>query len=166
MVLFTLLVVLFLTIGLTLIGVEVLFPGVGIVGVLGLVLVSVGAYLAYFWLDTGHRAAGLLCSAAITGIIIWYFRKSKLASKFVLDAAQTGKAPDQQLGSLLGKQGIATTPLKPSGIARIQGKTVDVVSTGDFVDPGEEVRVVQVEGMRVIVELVNSPAKTSGVYSG
>ena len=41
--------------------------------------------------------------------------------------------------------------LRPSGTALIDGERLDVVSEGDFVEPGQKVRVVKVEGLRIVV---------------
>jgi len=54
----------------------------------------------------------------------------------------------------LGEQGTAHTMLRPSGKAEFAGHTVDVVSRGDFIEPGSPVRIVAVDGLRVVVEKV------------
>jgi len=54
----------------------------------------------------------------------------------------------------LGEQGTAHTMLRPSGKAEFAGHTVDVVSRGDFIEPGSPVRIVAVDGLRVVVEMV------------
>jgi membrane-bound serine protease (ClpP class) len=52
---------------------------------------------------------------------------------------------------LLGKQGMTHTTLRPSGIAMIEGRRVDVVTEGVVLDAGVPVEVVKVEGNRVVV---------------
>jgi len=56
-----------------------------------------------------------------------------------------------QTGLALGATGIAHTMLRPSGKAEIDGLLVDVVSEGDFVDAGATLRVIAVEGTRIVV---------------
>jgi membrane-bound serine protease (ClpP class) len=41
--------------------------------------------------------------------------------------------------------------LRPAGIARIDGRRVDVVSRGEMIESGSPVRVLSVEGNRVVV---------------
>ena len=53
---------------------------------------------------------------------------------------------------LLGKSGLTATPLAPAGKARFNGELVDVISHGEFIEPGTEVVVSDVQGNRVIVE--------------
>jgi membrane-bound serine protease (ClpP class) len=55
---------------------------------------------------------------------------------------------------LLGREGVTLTPLRPSGKARFDGEPEDVVSHGQFVPEGVRVRVVRVEGSRVVVDPV------------
>ena len=52
------------------------------------------------------------------------------------------------------REGTAMTPLRPAGTARLGDSLVDVVTEGDFVDAGARVRVVRVEGSRVVVRPV------------
>ena len=52
---------------------------------------------------------------------------------------------------LLGVEGKAFTDLRPSGTALINDERVDVVSEGSFISKGTKVKVVKVEGSRVVV---------------
>jgi len=60
----------------------------------------------------------------------------------------------------LGKQGMAVSDLHPSGIAHFEGERVDVVSDGTFIDAGQPIEVVRIDGNRVVVRLAPpQPAK-------
>jgi membrane-bound serine protease (ClpP class) len=50
--------------------------------------------------------------------------------------------------------GIAQTNLRPSGTAMINGQRVDVVTEGPMIEQGAAIKVVAVEGMRVVVRAV------------
>jgi len=54
----------------------------------------------------------------------------------------------------VGAEGIARTILRPSGKAEFGDALHDVITGGQFVDPGARVRVVAVEGARIVVEEV------------
>lgn len=56
---------------------------------------------------------------------------------------------------LVGKTGKTMTDLRPAGTAWIEGRPVDVVGEGVFLKKGEMVRVIAVEGMRVVVRQVS-----------
>ncbi len=51
-----------------------------------------------------------------------------------------------------GDTGVASTTLRPAGKAEFGGNAHDVITAGDFITAGTKVRVVAVDGMRVIVE--------------
>jgi membrane-bound serine protease (ClpP class) len=55
---------------------------------------------------------------------------------------------------LLNKTGQALTLLRPSGMAMIDGKRVDVVTEGPPVEQGTPIKVVAIEGLRVVVRAV------------
>jgi membrane-bound serine protease (ClpP class) len=56
-----------------------------------------------------------------------------------------------QLDHLLGKRGVAFTPLVPGGKARIDDELVDVLTDGEFVDRGLPIEVIEVRANRVVV---------------
>ena len=56
--------------------------------------------------------------------------------------------------SLLGKEGIALTLLRPAGTANIDGEKVSVVTEGDFIEQNSRIRVTKIEGYRIVVERV------------
>jgi membrane-bound serine protease (ClpP class) len=53
--------------------------------------------------------------------------------------------------ALLGHSGTALTVLRPAGTAKIEGRRVDVIAEGNFIEAGAPITVVRVEGNRVTV---------------
>jgi membrane-bound serine protease (ClpP class) len=51
----------------------------------------------------------------------------------------------------LNGTGVALTQLRPSGTAKINGQRVDVVTEGALIERGTAVKVVVVEGARIVV---------------
>ena len=51
----------------------------------------------------------------------------------------------------IGDWGTAESMLRPAGRAKFAGKSFDVVSDGEFIEPGNQVRVVTIKGNRVVV---------------
>jgi membrane-bound serine protease (ClpP class) len=68
---------------------------------------------------------------------------------------QYGSAPESDL-RWLGKRGHATSPLRPAGIADIEGARVDVVSEGELIEPDTPVEVIRVDGNRIVVRPVTA----------
>lgn len=51
----------------------------------------------------------------------------------------------------LGATGVCATDLRPSGTITVDGEPLDVVTEGNFVKQGEFVKVINVDGSRVLV---------------
>ena len=59
-----------------------------------------------------------------------------------------------ELQGLIGAIGVAATPLRPAGKTQFGEAFVDVVAEGGYIMPGTRVRVIEVEGGRVVVKEV------------
>ncbi|MCA1784748.1 MAG: serine protease, partial [Desulfobacteraceae bacterium] len=53
-----------------------------------------------------------------------------------------------------GKQGDAVTDLRPSGMVMIDGKRLDAVTDGEYVEAGARVVVTLVSGNRIVVDKI------------
>jgi membrane-bound serine protease (ClpP class) len=84
--------------------------------------------------------------------------RSPLAKKLIAGgfSFEDGKGTDPRDVSLAGEEGITESVLRPSGVARIQGRRVDVVSRGEMIQEGQRVRVIDLAGNRVVVARVDS----------
>jgi len=60
-------------------------------------------------------------------------------------------APDNSYGVDVGDWGLAISPLRPSGKARFGDRYLDVLTDGDFVERGRQVRIVEIQGSRIVV---------------
>ncbi len=63
----------------------------------------------------------------------------------------TATGADATLRALMGKEGRTLGMLRPSGVALIDGKRYDVVAEGMPINAGRPIKVVLVEGNRVVV---------------
>jgi membrane-bound serine protease (ClpP class) len=101
------------------------------------------------------RTGNLVLLTVIIGLLVGgyfylrFFPTSRLAKLF------TSHSTVGELGverpDLLQQTGTALTQLRPSGTALINGKRVDVVTEGGLIEKGTPVKVVAVEGLRVVV---------------
>ncbi|HEY7805143.1 MAG TPA: NfeD family protein, partial [Orrella sp.] len=99
--------------------------------------------------------------------ILRYLPKTRVGRHLVLSTGLTAESgftsEPLEEHNLVGKTGAAVSTLRPSGIASIDGKRIDVVSDGEFIEPGESIRVDHVDGNRVVVRrIVNPETSTSG----
>jgi membrane-bound serine protease (ClpP class) len=70
------------------------------------------------------------------------------------EPATVVKKTEEEIPSLVGKQGRALSDLRPGGFARIDGKRVDVVTQGDYIREGDQVEVVADDRYRRVVILI------------
>ena len=69
----------------------------------------------------------------------------------------TSTSVDQRIDhDLVSQKGVTVTALRPAGMALINGKKVDVVSIGDFIERDIPIKVVDVSGNRVVVRITDS----------
>jgi membrane-bound serine protease (ClpP class) len=131
-----------LVVGALLILLETVLPGL-IAGIIGVGCVGAAVVMAYVRFDaaTGNLILAVAIGGLIVGAILYvtYFPNSKVAQVFVSKRA---------IGQI-GRQ--ALTTLRPSGTAVINGQRVDVVSEGAFIEAGAPVKVIALEGLRVVV---------------
>ncbi|MCK5943713.1 MAG: hypothetical protein KAI24_17145, partial [Planctomycetes bacterium] len=64
-----------------------------------------------------------------------------------------------RLVALVGRTGTAATTLRPTGAMTIDDERIDVVTEGDWVDAGQAVRVLYVQGNRVVVAAEEAPPR-------
>jgi membrane-bound serine protease (ClpP class) len=154
---------LLLAIGLICIAIEVfLLPGFGIAGVLGIVALIAALSTSLYGAGASFRTVALALSrvmistatAAVGFLVLLRFVDVLPGGKrLVLASALAGDGrPLSGLAS--GSRGTALTPLRPAGMASFDGRRVDVVSQGEFVEAGRAVEVVRDEGHRVVVRAV------------
>lgn len=138
--------------GLLLLFLETILPGL-IAGALG--CVSLVAAIVYSYSEFGVRAGNgtlaLVVVLLIAGTALWvkFFPGSAIARVFV-STRQIGTVGAEK-PELLGQSGVALTALRPAGTVAINGRRVDVVTEGGFVEKGQAVNVVSIEGLRVVV---------------
>lgn len=148
-----LLVIALMALGLVLLAIEVIaIPGFGLVGVLGGIAMVASCYIAWAFSGPGFGALSVAGGVVAAGLLFWLLPKTKAGKKMVLKTAHEGGAADPTLEQLLDCEGKVVSDLRPSGTARIDDRLVDVVTDGEYVESSARVRVLRVEGARVIVE--------------
>lgn len=170
--------ILIFVIGVILIAVEVFaIPGFGIAGVSGITLAIVGLSLAMvdsfeFEVDgiglfaqltfkamllvIGSLAVSLIGSVILSERM---FASNILGGKLTLKTTQLTKegysSADLSLKSLVGKDGIAETILRPSGTVIVDGELYDAKAQFGYINKGEKVKVVKYETTQVYVMKVD-----------
>jgi len=139
-----------LIIGLVLMFFEVLLPGM-VLGACAVLSLIASVALAYANTDYGtvFLIITLVSLVVFTiGFVCW-FPNSYMGRKLTSTTAVGDLGID--LSELNNQTGSAYTDLRPSGKATIGDQRIDVVTEGTMIDKDTPVRVVAVEGYRVVV---------------
>ena len=137
---------------------EVMFPSFGILG-LSAATAFVFAVLRAF--EVSETAGYYSVAASMLLLPVGFFvgvamlKHSPLGNRVILSVPdqQTlhGAASRRGLSKLVGKSGAAVSDLRPSGTIEVDGKLIDGVSDGSFIDAGSSITVQSTDGNRVIV---------------
>ncbi|MCD6334341.1 MAG: NfeD family protein [Candidatus Latescibacteria bacterium] len=151
----------FFAIGLLLIGfmlilIELfLIPGITLAGIGGGLAILGGVVYAYKYLGLTEAAWCLGGSLVLGAVLLRFVIRTGSWRRMVLNTKESGeegfRSTPSELEALVGKEGVAVTPLHPSGTAIIEGKRINVVTEGGFVERNAKIVVEEVEGNRVVV---------------
>lgn len=132
-------------------------PGFGVPGVGGVLAIFFSLFLSF---DTSRQAFQIISIAFLLTIVLAIllfrlFGSSSLWKKIVLftsEEKEKGYIAPMDRRTLLGKEGEALTPLRPTGSASVEGQRLDVVTQGDYIKKGERVEIVKIDGNRLVVQ--------------
>ena len=145
--------------GLALIGLEMFVPG-GIVGTVGIITV---VYAIIYVNKSTYYIAFILVVSLILAVILYYVNRNVLHKKLIfLDrlvlndsiSTEDGYVASESRVELVGQILKAYTDLRPAGVAILDNEKLDVVTDGDFIEKGNDIEVIRVEGMRIVVKKI------------
>jgi len=161
--------ILLFVIGVILLLIEIfVFPGFGVAGIGGIILMITGLVLGllnnvdfdFSEVSSGDsgRAILIVLSGVILGItgmigLSGRIGKKGLFRRISLNADLENAFSSTVLTGLIGKTGIALTVLRPSGKVLIDKEVYDGVSEMGFIEKGTTIRVVRFENAQVYVEV-------------
>lgn len=171
-------VVMFL-LGLILLALELfVFPGFGVAGIAGMLLILASLVLAsqsFPWPtspsetrilmgNVGQLLASLVVFVTLATVIARFFPSLPFFHRLVLpppmaEIAELGEDIERERlphEEIIGDVGVAASPLRPAGRMKMGDRFYDVVTTGEFVDSGRPVEVVEVFANRIVVRSVPS----------
>ena len=150
--------------GLALVLLEVLvIPGFGLIGIIGGVTIMGGLFMMLLPVhpvpaDITAASWGFTI-AIIGGIIALYLMvKALIKTEFwkkmtlpISEKSSEGYSTSLGLEGLVNTTAIATSDLRPSGWALAGERKIFVVSEGEFIDNGDKIRILTVDGNRIVV---------------
>jgi membrane-bound serine protease (ClpP class) len=139
---------------------EVFVPAAGIIGIAGLGSIVASIVIAYQRL--GNLIGSIYLAVVLVLVpvfIVLYFRffpRSPVGRWLISqDRQDTDKGyssfTPEKYTDLIGKEGTSLTILRPVGMVRIDGQKYSAVTGGEFIEKDKPIKVVKVEGSRVVV---------------
>ena len=149
-----------LVVGMALMAIEIFTPGMGAPAIFGSVALVAAIILRADSLETALITFVLILVPLLIagGIAIHSFSKGALnRSPVVLKEKIEGASSslsDSDMQALVGAEGVALTALRPAGNGDFGGRRLDVVTSGAFIAKDSPIRIVAIEGLRIMVEKV------------
>lgn len=148
--------IILLVIGLGLMILEFFVPG-GVAGILGIAAVLGSILLAGGDLQTTAIAVLIAMIAATSGMVIlvkFFGKRLQLFNRIILsDSTDTksGYVSTANRPELIGQMAVTATELRPSGTIVFGDERIDAVSEGRYIGRGKDVKIIKVEGSRIVV---------------
>ena len=149
-------IVLIFVTGIILLIIEALIPGFGAPGIGGIICIITSIILASDSIALGITSLIIALAFTIAAAILLlkyaprnkYFDKIILRTELRKDVGFTSVISKE---TLLGLEGTAYTSLRPSGTALIGDEKVDVVTEGEYIEKNEGIKVIRIEGRKIVV---------------
>ena len=156
-------------VGVLLLLVEVLLiPGFGLAGLSGIGILLWGLYeLLLPDVPVGHEIHSMVLTGFTIGIIggiIGFILLFKLMTKTEfwqkltspnVQEKEKGYSSSIGLEDLTGEEGVTDTDLRPSGWVNVGDQRIFVVTEGSYINKNEKVKILSVDGNRVVVRKIN-----------
>ncbi|MBU4228320.1 ATP-dependent Clp protease proteolytic subunit [bacterium] len=150
-------------IGLLLLLAEIFFiPGFGLAGIGGIAAILASIFLTFGNIMQATYSILIALCVSVIGffLLIKYIPSTRTWRKFVLSTEQKKElgytVGTRDLKRLTGEKGITITALRPSGIAEVNGKKLNVLTRGEYVDANTKIKIISVEGNKIVVEAVDA----------
>jgi membrane-bound serine protease (ClpP class) len=142
--------------GFLLIAIELfLVPGVTFLGIAGITMLIIGVIYAFVQFSlTASFLFLILALSLVILLVIWFFKKgiNRGLSLKNREAISQGFRPfSKNYDSYLNKTGIVVSTLRPAGFIKINGEKLEAFSQGEFINEGEKIQIIKVEGNKLIV---------------
>ncbi|MHC2995311.1 MAG: ATP-dependent Clp protease proteolytic subunit [Candidatus Atribacteria bacterium] len=143
-----------------------LIPGFGLAGIGGIIAIIASIFITFGDIIQATYSILIALGLSIAGffLLIRFIPSTRAWRKFILFTQQEKElgytVGTKDLKRLIGKEGIAITPLRPSGIVEVNGKKLNVITRGEYIESNTKIRIISVEGNKIVVETVDVTYKT------
>lgn len=147
--------ILLLIAGFILVGIEMVIPGFGAPGISGIVCLVGGILMTAKNIEQGLTITMVVVVLLAIMLIIILLTLKRVKPPFILEdelKSGGGYLNASDLEYLVGKEGVASTDLKPSGKCNIEGVEFDVRAEGRYVKKGTKVRINRIHENTIMIK--------------
>jgi len=149
--------ILLLIAGFILVGVEMVIPGFGAPGIIGGICLLGGIFCTADDIEQGLTITVIvvILLTVMFAVILAILHMKKIKPPIVLQEemrSQKGYLSTSDLEYLIGKEGVASTDLRPAGKCNIEGVEFDVRSEGRYISKGSNIQIIRTQGNTLIVK--------------
>jgi len=142
-------------VGVVVIIAEIILPSGGILSIAALGVFGYSLFIVFneisMTVGFSFVAADLILIPVLVIVGLKLLARSPVTLRKTLSRKEGVSSQSSELESYVGTQGNAVTNLRPAGIAVINGKRVDVVTRGEYLEKDSAIIVTAVTGNQVIV---------------
>jgi membrane-bound serine protease (ClpP class) len=148
-------------VGVVVIIAEIILPSGGILSIVALSVFGYSLYIAFSEISKtvgfAFVAADLVLIPVLVIVGLKLLARSPVTLRKTLSRKEGVSSQSSELGSYIDMQGTAVTDLRPAGKAVINGKRVDVVTRGEYLEKDSAIIVIAVTGNQIIVRKKDEP---------
>lgn len=146
--------------GIVLLLIEAIVPGFGAPGIGGVICIILSIILASDSIALGLTSlfVAFIMTIIVAILLLKYAPRNKYFDRIILATElkkEAGFTSNDTREDLIGVEGTAVTMLRPSGTMEINGTKMDVVSDGGFIEQGARLKIIKVEGRRIVVNKID-----------
>lgn len=148
-------------VGVVVIIAEIILPSGGILSIAALGVFGYSLFIVFneisMTIGFSFVAADLILIPVLVIVGLKLLARSPVTLRKTLSRKEGVSSQSSELESYVGTQGTAVTDLRPAGIAVINGKRVDVVTRGEYLEKDSAIIVTAVTGNQIIVRKKDEP---------
>ncbi len=148
-------------VGVVVIIAEIILPSGGILSIVALGVFGYSLFIVFneisMTIGFSFVAADLILIPVLVIVGLKLLARSPVTLRKTLSRKEGVSSQSSELESYVGTQGNAVTDLRPAGIAVINGKRLDVVTRGEYLEKDSAIIVTAVTGNQIIVRKKDEP---------
>jgi len=135
---------------------EIIIPSAGLLSIVAICLFGYSIYIVFATVSNFAGFIFVCTDMVVIPLLIIYgiklMARSPVTLRKKLSKSDGFTSQSQELEGYTGFEGETVTNLRPSGTAFINGKRLDVIARGEYIEKGSRIVVSAVEGNQVIVK--------------